>query len=326
MIEKGGVKNKSVSRQSDTSYSPWIIICPICNDDRDKTVIADPECGEIICSNCGMVISDKIQESNMPDWRAFNTIELNDRSRIGTPITLALHDMGLSTVIGSNGRDASGQKINPIIRSTMNRLRIIDHRTQEYRPTDKNRRQALNELNISKDKLGLTHGAVEKTAYVYRKFQKRGFVRGRSIPSVLAAAVYIACREMGISRTIKDIAAISNVRLKELARIYRILIFELDIKIPIVDPMKCIAKVANKANLNEKTVRQAMRIMKDFNDREISAGKNPMSLAATVLYVSCIKTGENITKENIANAAGVTGVTLRNRLKDLKKQLQLYNI
>ena len=145
-------------------------------------------------------------------------------------------------------------------------------------------------------------------------------------PRYWPSAVYIACREMGISRTIKDIATISNIRRKELARIYRILVFELDIKIPVVDPMKCIAKVANKANLNEKTVRQAMRIMKDFNDREISAGKNPMSLAATVLYLSCIKTGENITQENIANAAGVTGVTLRNRLKDLKKQLQLYNI
>jgi transcription initiation factor TFIIB len=90
--------------------------------------------------------------------------------------------------------------------------------------------------------------------------------------------------------------------------------------------MKCIARVANKANLHEKTVRQAMRIMKDLNDREISTGKNPMVLAATVLYLSCIKTGENITQENIANAAGVTGVTLRNRLKDLKKQMQLYNI
>jgi transcription initiation factor TFIIB len=233
--------------------------------------------------------------------------------------------MGLSTVIGRDSRDASGQKINPIIRSTMNRLRIVDRRTQEYRPTDKNRRQALNELNISKDKLGLTDTAVEKTAYLYRKFQKRGFVRGRSIPSVLAA-VYIACREIGISRTINDIATTINIRHKELARIYRILVFELDIKIPVVDPMKCIAKVANKANLNEKTVRQAMRIMKDLNDREISAGKNPMSLAATVLYLACIKTGENITQENIANAAGVTGLTLRNRLKDLKKQLQLYNI
>ena len=124
---------------------------------------------------------------------------------------------------------------------------------------------------------------------------------------------------MGISRTIKDIAAISNVRRKELARIYRMLVFELDIKIPMVDPMKCIARVANKANLHEKTVRQAMRIMKDLNDREISTGKNPMILAATVLYLSCIKTGENITQENIANAAGATGVTLRNRLKDLNK-------
>ena len=44
-----------------------------------------------------------------------------------------------------------------------------------------------------------------------------------------------------------------------------------------------------------------MRIMKDLNDREISAGKNPMSLAATVLYLACIMTGENITQENIAN-------------------------
>jgi transcription initiation factor TFIIIB Brf1 subunit/transcription initiation factor TFIIB len=99
LIEKGVVKNKIVSRQSDTSYSPWIIICPICNDDRDKTVIADPECGEIICSNCGMVISDKMQESNMPDWRAFNTIELNDKSRIGNPITLALQPYTLTQVI-----------------------------------------------------------------------------------------------------------------------------------------------------------------------------------------------------------------------------------
>ncbi len=118
--------------------------------------------------------------------------------------------------------------------------------------------------------------AVEKTAYIYRKVQK-SFVRGRTIARD-AAAVYIACREMGISRTIKDIGPISNIRRKELARIYRILVFELDIKIPIVDPMKCIVKVANKANLNEKTVRQALSIMNDINDIGISAGKNPMSL------------------------------------------------
>ena len=38
-------------------------------------------------------------------------------------------------------------------------------------------------------------------------------------------------------------------------------------------------------------------------------GKNPMGLAATVLYISCLKTGENITQRDISNAAGVAEIT-----------------
>ena len=65
--------------------------------------------------------------------------------------------------------------------------------------------------------------------------------------------------------------------------------------------------------------------MKKVTQNEISAGKDPMALAATVLYVSCIKTGENISQKDISNAAGVTAVTLRNRVKDLKNQLTEIN-
>ncbi|HET7389580.1 MAG TPA: transcription initiation factor IIB [Nitrososphaeraceae archaeon] len=287
---------------------------------KGKSIITDLESGELICSDCGMVISDNIQENNRSERRAFNIMELNDRSRTGAPTTLARHDMGLATVIGNGDKDASGTKINVAMRSTMNRLRTWDFRTQHQASNDRNLEQAFTELNILKDKLGLSDAAVQKTAYIYRKLQKRGYVRGRSILSVLAAAIYIACREIGISRTIKDIAAISNIRRKELARIYRLLVFELDIKIPMLDPMKCIGKVANKANLNEKIVRQAMNIMKDLNNREISAGKNPMVLAATVLYLSCFKSGQNITQDDISHAAGITGVTLRNRLNDLNNK------
>lgn len=287
---------------------------------KGKSIITDLESGELICSDCGMVISDNIQENNRSERRAFNIMELNDRSRTGAPTTLARHDMGLATVIGNGDKDASGTKINVAMRSTMNRLRTWDFRTQHQASNDRNLEQAFTELDILKDKLGLSDAAVQKTAYIYRKLQKRGYVRGRSILSVLAAAIYIACREIGISRTIKDIAAISNIRRKELARIYRLLVFELDIKIPMVDPMKCIGKVANKANLNEKIVRQAMNIMKDLNNREISAGKNPMVLAATVLYLSCFKSGQNITQDDISHAAGITGVTLRNRLNDLNNK------
>jgi transcription initiation factor TFIIB len=287
---------------------------------KGKSIITDLEAGELICSDCGMVISDNIQENNRSERRAFNIMELNDRSRTGAPITLARHDMGLATVIGNGNNDASRTKINVAMRSTMNRLRTWDFRTQHQTSNDRNLQQAFTELDKLKDKLGLSDVAVQKTAYIYRKLQKRGYVRGRSILSVLAAAIYIACRETGISRTIKDIAAISNIRRKELARIYRLLVFELDIKIPMVDPMKCIGKVANKANLNEKIVRQAMNIMRDLNNREISAGKNPMVLAATVLYLSCFKSGQNITQDDISHAAGITGVTLRNRLNDLNNK------
>ena len=96
------------------------------------------------------------------------------------------------------------------------------------------------------------------------------------------------------------------------------LIRELDLKVPITDPMKCIVKIANKANLPEKTIRHAASMMTEVINKEITAGKHPMSLAATVLYMSSIRYGENITQVEIANAAGLTGVTLRNRLKDLK--------
>ena len=128
---------------------------------------------------------------------------------------------------------------------------------------------------------------------------------------------------MGIARTLNDIASLTNLRRKELARTFRLLLLELDLKVPVVDPMKCIAKVANKTKLSEKTKRQAMDIMISVTKRGISAGKDPMGLAGSVLYMSCKNSGEPVTQMDIANAAGVTEVTIRNRFRDLKSKINL---
>jgi transcription initiation factor TFIIB len=101
------------------------------------------------------------------------------------------------------------------------------------------------------------------------------------------------------------------------------LVFELYLKIPIIDTAKCVARVANKANISEKTKHQAMNLMNDVVKTGISAGKDPMGLAATVLYASCIKTGEQKTQVDLASAAQITEVTIRNRFKDLKNRLEL---
>jgi transcription initiation factor TFIIB len=293
--------------------------CSTCNNEG-TTIIADPEAGEVICSNCGMVISDKIEQDSR---LLLNDEQRNDRSRTGTLSSLASSDMGLSTIIGGTEKDSTGNKIDSQTLSTMKRLRRWDFRIQGYTSTNKNLKQAFNELNMLKDKLALSNATVEKSAYIYRKAQERRLARGRSISAIVAAAVYLACRELQIPKSLRDIAATSNIRQKVLSRSCRILISKLDMKIPIIDPMKCIFKVANKTNLNEKTKRQAMDVMNNLTKREISAGKNPMGLAATVLYVSCLNTGVNIRQADIASAAGITEVTLRNRIKDLKDKLNL---
>jgi transcription initiation factor TFIIB len=243
--------------------------------------------------------------------------------RTGMPSSLAQPDMGLSTVIARSDKDASGYEIEPSMVSTMHRLRTWDFRIQASTSSHQNLRFAFRELHTLKDKLGLPDAIIEKTAYIYRKAQQRRLAQGRSVSVILTAAVYIACREAGIPKTLKEIAFANNTKCKLVAKAYRVLISEFGLRLPTCDPMKCVVKVANKATIDEKTKRQAIEIMEDVTNREISAGKNPMGLAATVVYISCIKTGENITQRDIAQAAGITDVTLRNTFKDLMDKLQL---
>src|SRR5919197_2520338 len=302
---------------------PPSTICPTCKG--HLLVITDPESGEDICNKCGMIVLDKIQNINQSERRAFSNEELEDSSRTGTPTSLAIYDMGLTTVIARTDRDASGKKLDTAMHTTMQRLRTWDSRVLIHASSDIGLMHAFNKLDTLKDKLTLPYAVVEKAAYIYRKAQYKKLSRGRLVSGLMAASVYTACREMSTIRTLKDIAAASNIKRKHLAKAYRFLLIELDIKVPLVDQIKCIAKVANKANLTEKTKRQAISIMNEVkrNDNKIlySAGKNPMGLAATVLYISCIKTGENMSQKEISNAAGITEVTLRNRIKDLKNQL-----
>jgi transcription initiation factor TFIIB len=196
-------------------------------------------------------------------------------------------------------------------------------RTQTDAPGERALRHALMELDKLRDKMALPEATTEKTAYIYRKALKHGLNKGRPISAVLAAALYIACRESGQDRRIREIAKISNITQKEIARSYRMLVLGLDLKIPLPDPIKCINIIANRGQLSEKTKREAIRLMKEVVKTKISAGKDPMGLAASVLYMACLETGEAKPQKELARTAGVTEVTVRNRCKNLSESLNL---
>ena len=286
-------------------------------------VIADPDTGELIRKDTGEVISDNAL-SQEKEWRSFDVVEDKNRARVGVPTSLAFHDMGLSTTIGKEVTDASGNLIDAATRMRMGRLRMWNNRSQSYSPTERNLQQAFTMLSRLKDRLGLPNHVTEKAAYTYRKAQERGLIRGDTIGSVLAASVYVAARQSGVLRTLDDISESSNVKPKQAARSYRRIISELDIKVPLIDPAKYIVKVANNLNFGEKIKRKALELMEQAQRKNILVGKDPISIAASILYLVNLGEGElnsPRTQTEIAKAAGVTEVTLRNRSKELRKHL-----
>ena len=293
--------------------------CPRCGKGN---LVTDTNTGENFCNKCGLVITDQPVDLG-PEWRSFSKEEHEGRSRTGVPTSLAMHDMGLATIIGPQDRDATGKPLSASMRSTIERLRTWDSRSQVHEPVDRNFRQAFSELDRLKDKLAVGDAVIEKAAYIYRKALEKGLVRGRSISALIASALYASCRDTETPRTLKDISNSSNIKRKDIARCYRLLLRELNLKMPVVNPIKCVARIASKASLSEKTKRDASKILKTAEELKISAGKDPMGLAAAALYVACVTNGENKTQRDVAEAAGVTEVTIRNRYKGLKIALNL---
>src|SRR3989338_5853001 len=243
--------------------------------------ITDLETGEIFCGDCGFVLSERVEYSG-PEWRSFLDDKTN-RGRTGAGVSLAKHDQGLSTIINPINKDGSGKPLSVLMKKTLRRLRILDTRSHQTH-VDRNLIQAFNELNRLKDKL----------------------------------ALYAACRDTETPRTLNDVAEVSNIKRKEIARCYRLLYRELDLKMPVVDPIHCVARISSLLEITEKTKRYAVKVLKTSQEHEESAGKDPMGLAAAALYLACVKNGEEMTQRDIAEASNVTEVTIRNRSKSLK--------
>jgi transcription initiation factor TFIIB len=274
----------------------------------------------VSCGNCGYVVSERSLD-NRPEWRSFGDEKGENRARTGSPTSITYRDMGLSTIIGRTNRDASGRAFSSPMRGAIDRLRKWDSRSPAHGSTERNLGVALGELEKMGDKLGVSQAVKERAAYIYRKALERGLLRGRSITGISAASLYAALRDTETPRTLKDVAAANNLNKKSVARDYRILLREMDLSMPVADAARNVNRIASQVGMSEKAVRRAIEIVRLTEEREISAGKAPMGLAASALYLAGVLEGEVATQKEIAEAAGVTEVTVRNRYKGLRADL-----
>ncbi len=288
--------------------------CPECGSKKFKT---DPRRAEKICAKCGLVLEER-QIDRSQEWRAFNYEQKKKRDRTGSFLTYTRHDKGLSTSIGSHGY-SSLYKLSPSKRASFYRLKRWH--SQVSTATERNLRYALSELDRISSALGLPKNIRETTALIYRKAVTKGLVRGRSMESVVAAALYAACRKHKVPRTLDEIAEASNVKKREVGRTYRFITRELGIKLLPTSPIDYLPRFASELKLSPETQQKSIKILKDAQDKDLVSGRGPTGVAAAAIYVASTLTGEKRTQREVAEVAGVTEVTIRNRYKELIDEL-----
>lgn len=308
-----------VIRPSEPSPEDIVARCPSGN------IVYDEVNGEWICADSGEVISERVIDRG-PEWRAFTAEEKERRSRAGGPINIALQDSGLSTIIDWYDRDASSRKLDLKRRLELIRIRKWHSRTRIQSTLNRNILQALNELERVAEQLNLPRFVREEATLIYRRAIERELVRGRAMESMVAAALYAACRIHGVPRTLDEISRYTKGSRKDIARCYRLLVRELNLKIPIVDATEHAQRIASMLSLSGATAKLAVDIIQKARDLGITAGRDPAGIAAAAVYIAALINDERRTQKEVAAAAGVTEVTVRNRYKELTKVLSVLKL
>lgn len=295
------------------------IRCPECGE---VELIKDYERAELICTNCGLVIKEKMMDFG-PEWRIFDKEQTKERVRVGAPTTYTIHDKGLTTMIDWRNKDVHGKNLPPIKRAQIYRLRRLQKRLSASGVIERNLIFALSELNRMASHLNLPKNVKESAAVIYRKAVELNLVKGRSIEEVAAAAIYAACRKCKVPITLDEISEISRIKKKNLGRNYRFLAKKLHILFPPANPIDYIPKFTSDLGLSNKVQNLAIDIVKQASLKGITFGKGPKSIAAAAIYIASMIMGERRTQRQVAEVTRVTEVTIRNRYKELVEKLDL---
>ncbi|ERG92449.1 MAG: transcription initiation factor TFIIIB, Brf1 subunit/Transcription initiation factor TFIIB [Haloquadratum walsbyi J07HQW1] len=286
--------------------------CPECSGN----LIQDEARGETVCSDCGLVVDENSIDRG-PEWRAFDSAERDQKSRVGAPTTKLMHDKGLSTNIGWQDKDAYGNALSARQREQMQRLRTWNERFRTRDSKERNLKQALGEIDRMASALGLPESVRETASVIYRRALDEDLLPGRSIEGVATAALYAAARQAGTPRSLDEIERVSRVDRMELTRTYRYVVRELKLEIEPADPEQYVPRFASDLDLSDESERQARELLRNAKEEAIHSGKSPVGLAAAAVYAAALLTNEKVTQNEVSEVANVSEVTIRNRYKEL---------
>lgn len=279
--------------------------------DHKHIIIYDYDNGEKICQQCGIVIKDKISDLELQPEASNNKKDTNTI----LPYSLTLYDQGISTSIADSYKIKTKEwSTNKIENNKIDFLNKIVSYSNEKR----NLKIAIDMLNRLKDKIHLPSACIEEAFTYYKKSLEMDLIKGRSIKEMVIACVYITCKKTNLPRTLSEMSKIVNGNEVFAARCYRLISREFKITYSQTDPVLFLHRIANESNIDEVTTRKALDILISLRKNEVFSGKDPLSIAAAILYAVSRKNKEKISQSKIACAANINIITLRKRLSELR--------
>jgi transcription initiation factor TFIIB len=312
MIETETATRERTGTTEKTEETGEDVVCPECGGQ----LVSDESRGETVCEECALVVeADEIDPG--PEWRAFDSKEKDEKSRVGAPTTEMMHDKGLSTNIGWQDKDAYGNALSSRQREKMQRLRTWNERFRTKDSKDRNLKQALGEIDRMASALGLPDNVRETASVIYRRALDEGLLPGRSIEGVATAALYGAARQAGNPRSLDEIKRVCRVDKTEVARTYRYVMRELNLEVKPADPENYVARFTSELEVSEEVERRTRKLLHNAKQQGVHSGKSPVGLAAAGIYAAALLVNEGVTQAEVGDVADVSEVTIRNRYKEL---------
>ena len=300
-------------------------ICSECQ----ATLVNDVQNGEVICSGCGVVVAEQMADYG-PETISSNLEDKMKLARATGQTTYSQHDLGIATEISISAKDFSGKTINHEVANQMHNLRKWQQRVRVSTPRERRLANVLSKMGETCNGLGLSKNVLETASMIYRNLDGHIEVKGKSVVSITAATIYMACKQCDVVRSLEEICRgicppkDVKSKTKLAAKYYRNMVMEMgQLTAPIVTMDKYISKIANMTQTEVRVERLALEIAEKTKDSNIADGKAPNGIAAAYLYVASVLMGQNVLQRDVSSIAGVTEVTIRNRCKEILTNYKL---
>jgi len=299
--------------------------CPECHS---KNLVWDYERAELFCSDCGLVIDENLVDLG-PEWQDFDFEQASNSERL---VHIAETQAEVEECVKKHGKrpvDFLAPTDVPLIYrihdkvSTLLTSKYVIGRCRILTSSERSFIYALSEIDRMASALGLPMDLREAAVELYREVKDKIRGSGCSIDGITSAILYITCRQYWVTLTLEEIKAVSRVSQREISRAYRFLLRELDIHLPPASPIEFVPRFCSRLGLGGDVRAKAIEIIKKAQEKKLTNGKGPISVAAAAIYIAAILSGKHKTPEEISEATGVTEVSIRYRYRELSEKLDI---